>query len=1166
MMTTIATCRQFCGGAAGSALAVALALSSPRAIGAPVTVSSKAEFLAAVAEASGSTGRLTRDLDVVFAAGCEPMVIGDVELWNESAQCMLDCGGCRISLDASGCPGGTVVLGRIDEDASADVRTDAIKGCGKGSAFRNLSVVNHGRIDFASSEDTIVKDCDFINCGKAVESAGDGGALRGCAVVEGCGFERCGARFGGAVSDCGYVGECLFFKCRARDAGGAVAGFGDVFRCEFRDCAADAGGAICGGRDIVSCLFVDCTAGRGGAVVAGEGLDDVNSKIVHSTFIRCTGGADAEAVFESPDGSPFWMLNCLCYGCGLWQKGAREDEKFGCHRLAETGFFRDFDKGDYHPNPKLTESWTDPCGLVFGDSGSGVALFACRDLDGYGYEFTSPWPDCPGCYRFRTVDKGDMSGSDASVRRPGHTAFKPHNSARPGHWRTSPKKSRLPAADFGHSARNRPPRIVSSRSGTCLLDLSVLPCEITQNEILHEGDNLLDFATSWYSNFELCGPFKLPEVGVTPGYGCPGEITPYEEDDELKGLERKYGFRAGWFQRGFPKEGDRGYPGYLKRLQRWDRRTNDVLNCYTCAVEKIPFLFSQAPGKGRNPLVVFIAGSGEQGTDLKKMFRQTGVFDAVREPSFLAGHPCHLLAIMPPEFANRVSYIAYPHPYSGAYGCSCDSAPPAFGPDFVSNPPGCLDLVRMYADLVFALQRELESKGGGMIDPDAIVLVGLSSGSTPAVSMMREYPGRYAGVCATRPSFFTPTANRHRPGRWWFAVSETYHQVDEKIDKMMSVYKDAGAEVRLTYYPDGDSWWNLQFSSPEFKAGLVDCFDKGPLHGEKLVVAPPAPAGELLIATTAPGEATYYGTTEERPEGLPKEVAGKRIADMKGIRYLYIDGGVGAIPPEAFARSPDLETVHFKGNVTNVAPKAFAESPNLRLAVLGRGTARIAPDAFDGCAPSLYGATIGIPVSVSRGFSTGTNGVVTTVETRQIKLDSHALPVEGLFGTHLFICDDELNRRLYVEGDFLWSEEEEGAIALMHLGEGRDVFVPETLGGRPVVAIGRWLLHHGGGFEYENLAIPAPVRKVNLFAHPPKVRRLFAACELNERLGAALAPDSAVYATKPNKDAERLMAVFHDWKGTVNVVPADTDPHEFFASLVRRKQISATYDRKEHQP
>ena len=1144
----------------------ALALSSPRAIGAPVAVSSKAEFLAAVAEASGSAGRLTRDLDVVFAAGCEPMVIGEVDLWNASAQCLLDCGGYRISLDAGGCPSGTVVFGRIEENVSADARPDAIKGCGKGSAFRNLSVVNHGRIDFSSFEDTLVKDCDFINCGNAEEWAGDGGAIRGCAVVEGCGFERCGARSGGAVSDCGYVGECLFFKCRARDAGGAVAGFGDVFRCEFRDCVAETGGAIFGGRDIVSCLFVDCTAGRGGAVAAGEGLDDVNSKIVHSTFIRCTGGADAEAVFESLDGSPVWMLNCLCYGCDLWQKGAREDEKFGCHRLAETGFFRDFGNGDYHPNPELTEGWSDPCGLAFGDSGSGVALFACRDLDGYGYEFTSPWPDCPGCYRLRIVDRGDMSDSDDSGQRPGHAAFKPHKSARPGHWRTSSKKSHLPAADFGNAARNRPPRIVSSRSGTCLLDLSVLPCEITQNEILHEGDNLLDFTTGWYANFELCGPFKLPEVGVTPGYGCPGKITPYEEDDELKRLERQYGFRAGWFRRGFPKEGDRRYPGYLKRLQCWERRTNDVLNCYTCAVEKIPFLFSQAPGRGRNPLVVFIAGRGEQGTDLKKMFRQTGVFDAVREPSFLAGRPCHLLAIMPPEFAHRAAYIAYPHSYSGTYGCSGAADAPSFGPDFASNPPGCLDLVRMYADLVFELQRELESKGEGAVDPDAIVLVGLGSGSTPAVAMMREYPGRYAGVCATYPSFFIPTVNRHRPGRWWFAVSEAYHQVDEKIDKMVSVYKDAGAEVCLTYYPDGDNWWNLQFSSPEFKAWLADCFDKGPLHGEKLVVAPPAPARELLVAKTGAGEATYYGSAEERPEGLPKEVAGNRVADMKGIRYLYIDGGVRAIPPGAFAHAPDLETVHIKGDVTNVAARAFAESSNLKLVVFEGGRhVKIALDAFDGCAPSLYGATVGIPISVSYGVRTGTNGVPTAVETRQIKLDSHALPVDGLFGTHIYICDDELHRRLYVEGDFLWSEEDEGAIALMHLGEGRDVFVPETLGGRPVVAIGRWLLHHRGGFEYENLAIPATVRKMNLFPSPPKVRRVFAACGLTERIGPALASDTVVYATKTDKHEEHLLDAFHGWKGTVNIVPADTDPREFFASLMRRKQMSATDGRKERQ-
>ena len=73
------------------------------------------------------------------------------------------------------------------------------------------------------------------------------------------------------------------------------------------------------------------------------------------------------------------------------------------------------------------------------------------------------------------------------------------------------------------------------------MDLSELPCEFTQDEILHEDENLLDFTAPWYKLsgdynrfFDLCGPVKMPEVGKDPGYGCPGKITPYAEDDERR--------------------------------------------------------------------------------------------------------------------------------------------------------------------------------------------------------------------------------------------------------------------------------------------------------------------------------------------------------------------------------------------------------------------------------------------------------------------------------------------------------------------------------------------------------------------------------------------------------------------------------------------------------
>ena len=1136
--------------------ATALFLSAD-AFGLSATVRSKAELLDAVAKASDGNGLLVQDLDVVFAADCAPIEIGDDDIWNQNAKCLLDCGGRRITLDAGDCPSGTVVIGASAEEARMEDRSAAVKGCGKGSVFRNLTLVNQGRIEFASVEGTRVKDCDFVGCGSSAEAlAGEGGAVQGCGIVEGCGFERCRARVGGALSDCGYVVECLFIDCRALEGGGAIAGASDVSRCEFRSCGSElsnggVGGAIYGGRDVVSCLFVDCTAKQGGAIMSAGPLDGLHSKIVHCTFIRCRGEQSDEAVFESSADSRLFMLNCLSYGSAMLQEGADEDDKFGCYCLEDAGFFADYAKGDFHPNQALPDDWADPCGLVFGESGA--AVFVCRDLDGYGYQLSSPWPVCPGCYRFRAGD-GEESASSESAGKGPSSVVKPRRGAKPGHWRVPPKRAPAPAGEFWNSVRNSPPHVVSQRTTSALLDLSKLPCEIAQNEIVHGGDDYLDFVSAWYERsgdllrfFDLCGPLKMPEVGVTPGYGCPGLISPYEEDDELKALAGKYRFRTGWFRRGFPKEGDSQYQLYQSRLKCWESRTNDVLDCSTCTVEKIPFLFSPAPGRGPMPLVVYIAGSGEQGTDLKKMFRQTGVFDAVRDPSFAFAHPCHLLAIMPPGFANRNSYIHYPHRYSF---CSGEK----------EKVTGSLDLIKMYADLVFALQRELESKGRGTIDPNAIVITGLGSGASAALSMMREYPGRYAGVCATYPSwqFLLPAVDRYRPGRWWFALSEAYHEIDDKVNTMAEAYGKAGADVRVNYYQDGENWWNAQYSSPEFQGWIAECCAKGPLHGEKLVVARPESGAKLLLAKTGPDEATYYGTVEERPEGLPSEVADNRIKDIRGIRYLYVGGSAGEIPPDAFMQSADLETVHIKSHVTNIAARAFAESPKLNLVVFeGYRSPRIAVDAFDGCAPALYGGTVGVPVKISWGVTkvswgpTTSETNTTVYGTRKISLEAHALPVDGLFSTHLFLCDDQIRRRLHIEGEFLWSEEgEAGANALMFLGEGRDVFVPDTLGGRPVVALGRHLLHRRwGGFEYGILAIPATVRSMHLFPGHHKVGKVFADCKLGFNVRHVLSPGTVVYGTTPDEMTGRLVPSMTGWEGREVVVPRGTNPREFFAAM-----------------
>ena len=79
------------------------------AFGVSATVRSRDELLDAVAKASDGKGLLVQDLDVVFATDCAPIKIGEDDIWNQDAKCLLDCGGRRITLDAGDCPSGTIV-------------------------------------------------------------------------------------------------------------------------------------------------------------------------------------------------------------------------------------------------------------------------------------------------------------------------------------------------------------------------------------------------------------------------------------------------------------------------------------------------------------------------------------------------------------------------------------------------------------------------------------------------------------------------------------------------------------------------------------------------------------------------------------------------------------------------------------------------------------------------------------------------------------------------------------------------------------------------------------------------------------------------------------------------------------------------------------------------
>lgn len=190
-----------------------------------------------------------------------------------------------------------------------------------------------------------------------------------------------------------------------------------------------------------------------------------------------------------------------------------------------------------------------------------------------------------------------------------------------------------------------------------------------------------------------------------------------------------------------------------------------------------------------------------------------------------------------------------------------------------------------------------------------------------------------------------------------------------------------------------------------------------------------------VLVKEAPGRAVYLGLSDVLTNGVPASVSGERIHGLAGIRFLRVDWPVEWIPEGLFAGSADLETVQFDGPVRLIAPRAFADSPRLSCVVLYEAVStEVAPDAFSGTGPNL---TCVYPFQPTVAAMSGD------------------LVTGGLLWSRIsYSGGDCRNRPIYVDGDFIWAEEGEGAIALKYIGTERPYRRPLTLAGRKVVAFG----------------------------------------------------------------------------------------------------------------
>ncbi len=249
------------------------------------------------------------------------------------------------------------------------------------------------------------------------------------------------------------------------------------------------------------------------------------------------------------------------------------------------------------------------------------------------------------------------------------------------------------------------------------------------------------------------GPLHGEGMKGGPGYGLCGTFRDYETDDELERLMKPFGLEAHWFARNDPSPGDSGAKEILEMVDRAENPPTD--KSYSpvssrCLMREMPFLLYRPKSAVTSsvPLVVYLPGCGEQGTDLKLQFRQTAVIRKVTSPEFQAKHPCYLLVPMPPVWANVNMDYGYP---ASAHGHNSE----------------------FYNDLILAVAEKVSEKGAP-VDPRRIYLHGLGSGGILAESSACDHPGRYAAV--VMPYNFPHHADDiHplRPGNWRIAHSKS---------------------------------------------------------------------------------------------------------------------------------------------------------------------------------------------------------------------------------------------------------------------------------------------------------------------------------------------------------------------------------------------------------
>lgn len=197
------------------------------------------------------------------------------------------------------------------------------------------------------------------------------------------------------------------------------------------------------------------------------------------------------------------------------------------------------------------------------------------------------------------------------------------------------------------------------------------------------------------------------------------------------------------------------------------------------------------------PLILFLHGSGERGNDNEKQLVHGG--DLFLKDSIRENYPA---IVVFPQCAAKGFWANIGNHY--------DSAAKKRVIEFNEDSEPTKEMA-----LLLGLLKSLEKNYP--LNKKKMYVGGLSMGGMGTFELVLRKPKTFAAAFAICGGASTTTAKKMKKTAWWIFHGLKDNTVDPQFSKdMADALKQAGAEVRLTLYPeDGHNSWDDAFKEPE---------------------------------------------------------------------------------------------------------------------------------------------------------------------------------------------------------------------------------------------------------------------------------------------------------------------------------------------------------------